>query len=420
MAHYPEELEGLRFTGAQKEDMISRLTAEKAPRVRRRPRLSYRAAVALAAAVSLLIGAAGAVSLTGLSPEFRSLFGIADEQQEEDLGALAVEQTFLDKNGSGASVTVKDVVADQERLYVLMDFTAPKGTVLPVPEETETGSGYWLWSDLDTSSSSRYIPSFYADKDCTREVVPDNGYGSSAPKYLMDDDPTDNVIPLLFTLTTDRGFPADARYFHLAELTTLCTHRNGEVIPLLDGMDIELTVPMRGTTQIYSFDGRSPVKLGGTTMAVVENLSISSISLTMDLIIPDGDAYDAALAAQNGWPLYVLLRDGTRVSARFENRVSTRDWFSTEPGEITPEGGQFFRADHVSFLLERPIDVAEIDDIVFVGDNDRINEVGRIVYFGFTPGDFYNETYWDDVNKIREKTADKTAEAPQATSAAGK
>lgn len=133
MANYPEELERLSFSAQQKEILTRRLlaggsaAARPGPRRDRRPAGAYRALIAAVAAVSLLIGAAGAVSLMGASPAFRALFGAATPEEEQNLGALAVGQVFRDKNGSGAFLTVQEIVSDQERLYVLMDFTAPAG-----------------------------------------------------------------------------------------------------------------------------------------------------------------------------------------------------------------------------------------------------------------------------------------------------
>ena len=74
----------------------------------KRPRFPYRGLVAIVAAASLLTGAVGAVSLAGVSPAFRELFGITSEEQAKNLGIVQMNQVFEDKNGSGATVTVKE------------------------------------------------------------------------------------------------------------------------------------------------------------------------------------------------------------------------------------------------------------------------------------------------------------------------
>ena len=84
--------------------------------------------MAIVAAASLLTGAVGAVSLAGVSPAFRELFGITSEEQAKNLGIVQMNQVFEDKNGSGATVTVKEAAADQEQFYILVEFAAPEGT----------------------------------------------------------------------------------------------------------------------------------------------------------------------------------------------------------------------------------------------------------------------------------------------------
>ena len=338
------------------------------------------------------------------------MFGITDEAQEENLGALSVEQTFTDPNGTGASITVREVVADQERLYILMDFTAPEGTVLPTPERGEglNSWGYWLYGDDGREEGDEMLSiALFADRACTRRTAPDSGWGWHI-EALADADPTDNVITLLAAMTTDRGLPEGARYCRINHIFNLYTTEGGALKTVVGGMDLEVVTPIPQNAQTYSFGGRCPVKLGGTTMAVVENLTISPLSLSMDLVIPDSDAYDAAFEAQGPWRVYVLLNDGTEVAAQYPEGIYGRlDRFYSEPGEVDQVGGLFFRADHAVLTLERPIDVAQIEDIVFVGDNDvykKHSPGGTFVHFLFSPGNFYNDTYWDTVNENWKKT----------------
>ena len=398
MANYPEELERLSFSAQQKEILKRRLlagasaAARPRPRRDRRPAGAYRALIAAVAAVSLLIGAAGAVSLMGASPAFRALCGAATPEEEQNLGALAVGQVFRDKNGSGAFLTVQEIVSDQERLYVLMDFTAPEGTVLPAPDGSgRDKKGYWLSDGGDGALSS----SFYRDEACALAAPPYGGW-SYGFDSLADPDPGDNVIPLLFTVSTDRGFPEEAGYCRISGISALSTAVDGAVTQVLEGMDLEVVVPLRGSAPVYSFYGRCGVKLGGSTMAVAEHLTISPISISLDLIIPDSAAYDAAFAARGPWPVYVLLSDGSRVSARFPDQPFGRlDRFYGEDGAL------ICRVDHAVLTLEKPIDVGEIVDIVFVGDNDPHDDdtPGRTVHFLFSPNYFSNNAYWDGVSK---------------------
>lgn len=176
MASYRDELNRLKFSPEEKNELTRRLTAERATTTAQRMRLPYRGLVAAVAAISLLVGAVGAVSLAGVSPAFRELFGITDDAQAQQLGAEQLNLVFEDQNGSGASITVKEVVKDQERVYVLLDFTAPAGVALPIPEETADGRNFWLGEEEGDCSAA-----FYGDEACTQRVDPRSwGWGFRA------------------------------------------------------------------------------------------------------------------------------------------------------------------------------------------------------------------------------------------------
>lgn len=151
-------------------------------------------AVAVVAAVSLLVGAAGAASLAGVSPAFRELFGITSGEQVQNLGVVQLNQVFEVKNGSGASVTVKEVRQIQEQIYILMEFAAPEGTVLPEPDQREEGlTRAILWGGPDGRGIGYGL---YADENCT-SVVNHNGMGYDVD-YVEDSDPTDNKMEFIY------------------------------------------------------------------------------------------------------------------------------------------------------------------------------------------------------------------------------
>lgn len=86
---------------------------------------------------------------------------------------------------------------------------------------------------------------------------------------------------------------------------------------------------------------------------LVENLTISPISITMDFIIPESsmDAYYNAENKEDARPVYILMRNGAKVAASFKGYSASTNVF-------------------VIFTLEHPIDVGQIQNIVFAGDND--------------------------------------------------
>ena len=158
MAGYRDELERLNFSAEEKEALTCRLLERRSGQEEKRPRFPYRGLVAIVAAASLLTGAVGAVSLAGVSPAFRELFGITSEEQAKNLGIVQMNQVFEDKNGSGATVTVKEAAADQEQFYILVEFAAPEGTVLPEPDQVEEGfNRAVLWGGTAGESASEPI-----------------------------------------------------------------------------------------------------------------------------------------------------------------------------------------------------------------------------------------------------------------------
>ena len=393
MAGYRDELEKLSFSREEKAELVRRLTAGRPAAEKRRMRLPYRGLVAVVAAVSLLVGAAGAGSLAGVSPAFRELFGITSEEQVQNLGVVHLNQVFEDKNGSGATVTVKEVAADQEQIYILVEFAAPEGTVLPEPDQREEGlSRARLWGDPDGEGLECW---FYSDKACTKMVsVGDKGYGFD---YVEDSDPADNKMNFLLRVECGENLPEEGGYCRVTEICSLFMWLQGVWTPTVEDMDFELVIPLPEYSG-YSFEGRYGVNLGGEALAMLENLSVSPISVTFDLVIYDGDAYDAAWEEHGPWSAYVLLLDGTRVETDF-TVCSSRKWYSNEPGE---EDEVYFRADHVRLLTEYPMDVSQIADIVFEGDNsmvyDGLEHVGETVYFTFQSANFRNSTYWNEVH----------------------
>lgn len=394
MASYRDELERLEFSPEEKAELTCRLMAGREERKHRRMRLPYRGLVAVVAAISLLLGAAGAASLAGVSPAFRTLFGITDEEQAYHLGVRQMDLVFTDQNGSGASITVKEVVKDQERVYLLMDFTAPAGVVLPQPERTADGLNFWLGEEYGDCSVA-----FYADEACGRRMDPRSwGWGFQA---VEDPEPTDQTIPLLLRIISDESIPEEAAWLRVHHLSNLWTMENGRERTVLEGMDFQMVVPIETTAEIYAFEGRCGVELNGVTLAVVDNLTISPISVAMDLVIPDGEAYDAAFDQYGPWRMYVQMSDGTMVETRFEKGGGVQDIFHDDDGQT------FFRADHVRFELESPVDVAKIQELIFVGDNDHISKEeessGDMVHFSFSPGHFRNETYWNQINYLWKK-----------------
>lgn len=132
-------LDQVKPTPEREEAMLSALLTEERTgnRMKTRNKLPRLAAVGVAAAVLLTMGAFAAV--TGLDGRLLTYFGGTPEQEELlSPAAVEVDKKLTDK---GSTLHVRQVVADRYSAVVLMDFTAPEGTVLD-------GDHYELWEKL--------------------------------------------------------------------------------------------------------------------------------------------------------------------------------------------------------------------------------------------------------------------------------
>ena len=416
-----DELQNISFTRQEKDALTAALTAAQQPDHGRPMPMAYRRIIALVAAVSLLIGAVGAVSVAGVSPAFRRFFGIETAQQEGNLQPKTIHQVYEDPNGTGAVLTVEQVLMDSRNLYVTMDLAAPEGMVLPeIPEAAEQEkASYWIASRSEAAGSMDVLLS--QDAEGTRRWEGSSGGKSYGIVSIRDDDDTDGHISLLFTLTLQDGtFDETCQYLtigNLAELRRFDPTTVNYPQTALDGFHFSFTVPLEGCqVEQYDFQGRSLVHLGGETLVLMDNLSLSPISIGFDLLCGSEEQYDALWdgLSSGGWPVYVLLRDGSHVKVSFPDSYS----ISKYRGE-GQDADVFFSTASLTLHLEHPIDPAQVQDIIFVGDNG--DETGRITntpgcrYFSFDPN-WRNDHYWNEVNQYwMDLRAQSVQETPTAT-----
>ena len=416
-----DELEKISFSEQEKNALTAALTAAQQPDHGRPMPMAYRRIIALVAAVSLLIGAVGAVSVAGVSPAFRRFFGIETAQQEGNLQPKTIHQVYEDPNGTGAVLTVEQVLMDSRNLYVTMDLAAPDGMVLPeIPEAAEQEkASYWIASRSEAAGSMDVLLS--QDAEGTRRWEGSSGGKSYGIVSIRDDDDTDGHISLLFTLTLQDGtFDETCQYLtigNLAELRRFDPTTGNYPQTALDGFHFSFTVPLEGCqVEQYDFQGRSLVHLGGETLVLMDNLSLSPISIGFDLLCGSEEQYDALWdgLSSGGWPVYVLLRDGSHVKVSFPDSYS----ISKYRGE-GQDADVFFSTASLTLHLEHPIDPAQVQDIIFVGDNG--DETGRITntpgcrYFSFDPN-WRNDHYWNEVNQYwMDLRAQSVQETPTAT-----
>ncbi len=385
MKRYQQELHRLSFDEGAKRRIVQHL-CEAQPRRKGFPPLRRVIAAGVAAALCVTTGAACATSLASHSPAFREFFNITDGRQESLIGALALDLTFEDQNGSGASITVTDVTMDSDFLYAIMELNVPEGISL-------TNSQNKPVYDCFLSDGTGYPVQgcgsiFYHDKDLQHPVWVS---GTEKFRSLLNGSPIGNKITMVFQYDTEgKGFPADAHYIRLENYGALYTYSSAdrERQAILENLDFDIVFPLSNTTPTYAFEGRLYTLLGGVAPVVLENLSISPYSLTFDVFIPDPDAYWQARDEYGPWEIKVTMNDGTIVRGHLAESKTAAYWSKKAQAYY----GGVTRA-HI--LLNTAIDPAEIDEIDF-GDTSEVQDEPAFSLFYFE-----NPTYWTDVKKYR-------------------
>jgi len=183
--------EALTPTEEHKEKLLSRITAKNRVDRRRVGRPLKPVILAAAAIVCLFATSAYSAAYLGLDAKWLKYLGLSGGEQERYLanGAYVVDKTVSNENGT---LVVKQIMGDSNLLYILMDFTAPEGMVLDKAR-------YRFHGSLDTEGLDSYGSGF---------------------DLLEDDDPRDNKISLVMSLSTNRiqaGQEADLTIENLEE-----------------------------------------------------------------------------------------------------------------------------------------------------------------------------------------------------------
>lgn len=182
-------------TPEQEEEGLRRLlqTERKVTPMRKLKKLT----VAGIAAALLLISCAAAV-VTGIDQRLMDFMGWGEQAQELLApGAVAVDVTAED---NGATLHISQVLMDRYSIMVLVDFTAPEGTVL----DEDSGERY-VFNEPWNLRAPR-VPSILTKE---KEVPLDFVHAGYSTKVLDDGDPTDNHLTLLFDIGLRDGIQPD-------------------------------------------------------------------------------------------------------------------------------------------------------------------------------------------------------------------
>lgn len=282
-------LDQVRPSRQQEEAMLKRLLGEermehKMKRGRNLPKLAAAALVAVLAVTSAL------AVVTGLDRRLLNYFG-AEPGQEElfSPGAVVVDKTLTDQ---GTTLHIGQVVADRYSALVLLDLTAPAGTVL----------------DGD----------YYVLGDSIRATAPDgtkmSGWGTGWT-LLEDEDPGDNHISLLMRVNTmyeDFNFLGAKLSLDFEGLYDNNLEKNA----LAQGR-WKCTVTLPGGDPGRYAAMEEPVEVGGNQVTL-KSLYVSPLSLTWELGEGEDDLESIDTSAtfdREDWPetVFVTTKGGAVV-----------------------------------------------------------------------------------------------------------
>lgn len=169
-------LDQVRPTRSREEAMLTALLREQEERMNgpMKKRQVLPRFAALAAAAALMATTCAFAVVTGLDGRLLTYFGGTPEQEELlSPAAVEVDKKLTDK---GSTLHVRQVIADRYSAVILMDFTAPEGTVLDGDYYT-LGNSHIRGKTADGAELSSW------------------GFGWT---LLEDEDPGDNRITLLY------------------------------------------------------------------------------------------------------------------------------------------------------------------------------------------------------------------------------
>ena len=179
MKRYHDTMDQLRFTPEQKEDMVDRLMAAEAAAPRRVLPLRRLAAVGVAAALVLSLGAAGATGALGdVGAAFSAIFGSSAQTEVIDRIGYPVGASDTD---NGITITADAIVGDTYSYAVVYTIQREDGKALVGDDILARAA----------NPETEALPLSFQFHDTTPR-----GYkgGSHASSWFYDADPADNAI----------------------------------------------------------------------------------------------------------------------------------------------------------------------------------------------------------------------------------
>ena len=331
-------------TQEQKEAIRARLLhAER----KRRPMKWMKKTIAVLVAAALLLMTCAFAVISGVDQALLRYLGVEAEEAPL-LSPMAVPLDIVVED-SGCTLEVKQVLADQYAALILVEFTAPEGTVLN-GEQYEFGT-----VRADGSTSEREI------------TAPDGERvkgGSIFWKTLEDSDPADNHVTLLYEIQPMAGEPSLLGCTVDLTLTRFYQSESGVLAPPLftGNWSFSLTIPDEDPGRYLPL--QQPFDVEGHRVQL-SAIYVSPLSLTVEMQESQDRVADIFEYVVDNWEGNISL---TTVGGETVQITDTGPMFSNREGEQTGlEWGWDKDQGRFRFLPERIIDPAEIASVTFFG-----------------------------------------------------
>lgn len=315
----------------QKEKMLHTILEQNKNNNKRKRGYRYaqrlRPAVLAGALTVGLAATAFAATYTGLDEKFIKFLNPANDEQAHQLsnGAYAVNKQVKNEKGT---LTIKQVIGDSHLTYLLMDFSAPKGTVL------DAARYRFLEYDLTTRQS----------------------YQSVGFQILDDGNSSDNRISMVMSIMTENAIAGRNIHFQLKDLQAAAPFP-GIYTTVIPGVwETEFTLDFKELSASYAVN--KSISMFGYH-AILQTISVSPISIALKVESRSMTAINKAAGPLkevgpnrhlDNYPITIKYRDGTSETTSLFNGL-----------HLTENGTQLFTIK----TFNKVINDKEIASIVF-------------------------------------------------------
>lgn len=268
-----------------------------------------------------------AAAYMGLDEAFMKFLNPANLEQAEHLsnGAYVVDKQVKNENGT---LHIKQVIGDSNLTYILMDFSAPEGTVL---------------------DAARY-------RFLNNDITINQDYRSVGFKVLNDGNRSDNKISLVMSIMTKNAIAGQNVHFQLKDLQAADPFP-GTFTTVISGVwktDIKLDFKEYSTP----YEVNENISMFGYG-AVLKTISVSPISISLKIESSSMNEINEAAGSLkeiganqhlDNYPITIMYRDGTSETTSLFNGL-----------HLTERGSQLLTIK----TFENVINTKEIASIVF-------------------------------------------------------